>query len=66
MTKALPCINIQQKAAKIISKDQQTLRITDLVQNKTKCKLLGAVYLFLLKSKLNSVVFAYNSIFIIK
>ncbi len=50
-------------AAKTISKDKQTLSITCLVQNKTKCKLLGAVYLFLLKSKLNSVVFAYDSIF---
>ena len=63
MTKALPCINIQHKAAKIISKGQQTLRITYLVQNNTKCKLLGAVYLFLLKSKLNSVVFTYGPIF---
>jgi len=41
-------------------------KVTGLVQNKTKCKLLGAVYLFLLKSKLNSVVFDYGSIFIIK
>lgn len=40
-----------------------TTNITGLVQNKTKCKLLGAVYLFLLKSKLNSVVFSYDSIF---
>ncbi len=37
--------------------------ITGLVQNKTKCKLLSAVYLFLLKSKLNSVVFTHDSIF---
>ncbi len=37
--------------------------ITGLVQSKIKCKLLGAVYLFLLKSKLNSVVFTYGSLF---
>ena len=28
MTKALPCINTQQTAAKTISKDQQTLVLT--------------------------------------
>ena len=40
-----------------------TTKITDLVQIKIKCKLVGVVYLFLLKSKLNSVVFAYGFIF---
>ena len=36
-----------------------TTKITDLVQIKIKCKLLSAVYLFLLKSKLDSVVYIH-------
>jgi len=39
------------------------IRIKNSVQIKIKCKLLGAVYPFLLKSKLNSVVFTNNSKF---
>ena len=31
MTKALPCINTQQNAAKTISKDQQTLDLIDFI-----------------------------------
>jgi len=31
MTKALPCINAQQTAAKTISKDQQTLDIINII-----------------------------------
>ncbi len=37
-----------------------TTRITDLAQIETICKLVGVVYIFLLISKLDSVVFTHN------
>jgi len=43
MTKALPCINTQQFAAKKISKDQQTLTITIAQKAMVKYKYIKKV-----------------------